>query len=261
MGKKGNRGAHTRASQFLLKPELLPKIFGSLAERYADRPGGYTRIHKFGNRPGDNAPHAILELVDNPRDLRWEITSRAIGWEMLREKLKKKQPVAIINAGAEDTLEVVDSERRLRYGESGVLRPKTRWNLQKILRHRDQGAVLTLSQKVGDYMVSPLIEVRVYMTRNAKVVSVQDHLLATPTVFKAVEEEREEQVENDKKEGRPKLMASRVIPHRNHPGQAVPGETRGALDLARGALGHRKPEPEGTLLNVKSMFGLKYENA
>jgi large subunit ribosomal protein L17 len=155
LGKKGDRLAYSRAAAFLLKPALLPKLFVTFTERYANRPGGYTRIHKFGNRPGDNAPHAILELVDNPRDLRWEITSRAIGWEMLRDKLKSQRPVSIINRGAEGTQELVETERSLGYRSSGgLLRPKTRWNLQKVLRFRDQNAPLELSQKAGDYMVS-----------------------------------------------------------------------------------------------------------
>jgi hypothetical protein len=94
-----------------------------------------------------------LELVDNPRDLRWEITSRAVGWDLLREKLKSKKPVAIINAGAEDTLDIISEERRLTFGEPGFLRPKTRWNLQKVLKFRDQSAPLLMSQKAGDYMV------------------------------------------------------------------------------------------------------------
>ncbi len=101
MGKKGDNSAHTRASAFLLKPDTITKLFSTFAKRYADRPGGYTRIHKFGNRQGDNAPHAILELVDNPRDLRWEMTSRAIGWELLRDKLRSQRPEAIIHAGVE----------------------------------------------------------------------------------------------------------------------------------------------------------------
>lgn len=157
LGKKGDQVSHARAAALLLKPELLPKLFGPFAKRYAQRPGGYTRIHKFGNRPGDNAPHAVLELVDNPRDLRWEITSRAVGWDLLREKLKNKRPVSIINAGAGDTLEVVSTERRLAFGEPGLLRPKTRWNLQKVLKFRDQSAPLLLSQKASDYMVRPLV--------------------------------------------------------------------------------------------------------
>lgn len=55
-----------------------------LARRFAERTGGYTRIHLHGNRKGDHAPRAILELVDGPRDLRLEMTARAIARETLR---------------------------------------------------------------------------------------------------------------------------------------------------------------------------------
>ena len=154
MGKKGDNSAHTRASAFLLKPDTITKLFSTFAKRYADRPGGYTRIHKFGNRQGDNAPHAILELVDNPRDLRWEMTSRAVGWELLRDKLRSQRPEAIINAGVEKTFEVVKAERKVEYGEKGVLRPKTRWNVQKILRYRPDSAARALSEKATEYAVS-----------------------------------------------------------------------------------------------------------
>jgi len=41
----------------------LEKLFGELAERYQERPGGYTRIMKIGNRLGDNAPVSIIELM------------------------------------------------------------------------------------------------------------------------------------------------------------------------------------------------------
>ena len=153
MGKKGDNGSYTRASSFLLKPTALTKLFQTFAQRYADRPGGYTRIHKFGNRPGDNAPHAILELVDSPRDLRWELTSRAIGWEILKDKLKGKRPEAIMNAGAQQTLEVVKVEKDMQFKERGILRPKTRWALQKVLKFRDKGAVSDLSKKATEYVV------------------------------------------------------------------------------------------------------------
>ena len=42
----------------------MRKLFDELAPRYADRPGGYTRLVKIGKRPGDNADMAVLMLVE-----------------------------------------------------------------------------------------------------------------------------------------------------------------------------------------------------
>jgi large subunit ribosomal protein L17 len=46
----------------------LKRLFDELGKRYAERPGGYTRIIRLGRRDGDNAELAIIELVDNPRE-------------------------------------------------------------------------------------------------------------------------------------------------------------------------------------------------
>lgn len=157
MGKKGSLPAYRRANAFLLKPALLPKVFKDFAQRYADRPGGYTRIHKFGNRPGDNAPHAILELVDNPRDLRFEMTARAVGWELLGKRLGPGGPKALARSGITDLEQIVEKERTLGPDQRGELRAKTRWNVQKLLRFRSADAAATLVAKAEDHAVcSPI---------------------------------------------------------------------------------------------------------
>ncbi|HXD39218.1 MAG TPA: 50S ribosomal protein L17, partial [Ramlibacter sp.] len=46
--------------------DIVTKLFGELGPRYKARPGGYTRILKMGFRVGDNAPMALVELVDRP---------------------------------------------------------------------------------------------------------------------------------------------------------------------------------------------------
>jgi large subunit ribosomal protein L17 len=48
--------------------EIVTKLFNELGPRYQDRPGGYVRVLKCGFRAGDNAPMAIVELVDRPID-------------------------------------------------------------------------------------------------------------------------------------------------------------------------------------------------
>ena len=46
--------------------EVVGKLFREIGPRFKDRPGGYLRILKIGNRPGDSAPMAIVELLDQP---------------------------------------------------------------------------------------------------------------------------------------------------------------------------------------------------
>lgn len=64
LGKRGDLHARRQALGTIKDRALVEKMFSTLAERYADRPGGYTRVLKAGFRHGDSAPMAIIELVD-----------------------------------------------------------------------------------------------------------------------------------------------------------------------------------------------------
>jgi len=68
LGKKG--GLHRRRQAFaqLRDDAMVAKLFDALADRYQDRPGGYTRVLKAGFRYGDSAPMAIIELVDRDEE-------------------------------------------------------------------------------------------------------------------------------------------------------------------------------------------------
>lgn len=64
LGKKGTLHARRRALRVVHGKEAFLKLFDTLSDRYASRSGGYTRILHVGNRRGDDAPMAIIELVD-----------------------------------------------------------------------------------------------------------------------------------------------------------------------------------------------------
>ena len=64
LGKKGGLSDRRLAIARMRDETQVRKLFDTLADRYKDRQGGYTRIMKAGFRYGDNAPMAVIELVD-----------------------------------------------------------------------------------------------------------------------------------------------------------------------------------------------------
>ncbi|KAH8102444.1 mitochondrial ribosomal protein L17 [Cristinia sonorae] len=209
MGKKGGLPMYQRANAFLLKGQLTPKVFSTLAERYANREGGYTRIHKYGNRPGDNAPQAILELVDNPRDIKFEMTARAVGWDLVGRRVAQSDPRTVVNEGIQNVETVIQEERRLGFGNYGDLRPKTRWNLQKVLRFRKDSVAAEFTAKAKEHI---------------------DTLLAQPVAIKYLKEKHSEESDDDTRPLSANSLKLRA-------GQTLPGSSRSTMALAQGALG------------------------
>ena len=66
LGKKPSLANRRLAFDRLRDRDMVVKVFAELGPRFANRPGGYLRILKFGFRVGDNAPMALIELMDRP---------------------------------------------------------------------------------------------------------------------------------------------------------------------------------------------------
>ncbi len=104
--KKGDLHSRRLAARKVNEPAVLQKLFAEIGPRYADRPGGYTRIMLLGPRRGDNAELAILELVDgNPKP---KVTDT-----MKRRRVRKilvAEEKAEAKAALQETVEKEDGE-------------------------------------------------------------------------------------------------------------------------------------------------------
>ncbi|GAK61861.1 mitochondrial ribosomal protein L17 [Moesziomyces antarcticus] len=140
LGKRGSVQAGYGTRGYLYsQQETLPKL-QELAQRYANRPGGYTRIHLHGNRKGDHAPRAILELVDNPFDLRMQMTARTLAKEVY-DHITKRGGGDILT-GRQFDLATIEQDERFNHF--------TRKNITKVVQYGGMEArekLVTMAQE------------------------------------------------------------------------------------------------------------------
>jgi hypothetical protein len=133
------------------EPEIvMPILFNKLGKRYADRPGGYTRVLRIEPEKEDQAPSAILELVDGPKDMRLALTARTIAFgQSQAEEENREFEITDMTAhnimkvtrfrknGDEDLHEMVKKFKDLHdKGDEGVEEIKKRRVYPELLRSR-----------------------------------------------------------------------------------------------------------------------------
>lgn len=108
LGKKGDLHAMRQAASYIRDKKVVTKLFTTIAPRYKERAGGYTRIVKLGIRPGDNAPLSIIELVEE------QVATKAVKKPAAKKPAAKGAAAAATSkaakapkaAAAEETAEV-----------------------------------------------------------------------------------------------------------------------------------------------------------
>ena len=103
LGKKGSLNDRRRARLMVNDRDVLQKLFTTLAERYKERPGGYTRIVKLGLRPGDKAPLSVIQLVQEEVNVKEKTKKKA--------KTTKTKEAEKVTKKAAEVKETVESKQ------------------------------------------------------------------------------------------------------------------------------------------------------
>ncbi len=102
LGKRGDLHAMRLAASYIREKSVVTKLFTTIAPRFTDRPGGYTRIIKLGLRPGDNAQMSIIELVEEsftPKVKKSKVTAKT------KPSVKAVKEIAPVLAADEPALQ------------------------------------------------------------------------------------------------------------------------------------------------------------
>lgn len=131
LSKKDSVHARRQALSIVPRKDAVNKLFSELSARFADRPGGYTRILKLGPRPGDGAPMAFIELVDYTFSPKGEAPGKSGKAKKAKPDSKKARPKEEIEEpedmapAAEAEAAAPDSKDKPAKAKAGAKKPKT----------------------------------------------------------------------------------------------------------------------------------------
>ncbi len=102
LGKNGSVHARRQALAYLMTPEAVDRLFKTVAPRYAERNGGYTRIVRLGQRQGDAAEVAFIELLGAEQELSEKAQKRAEAKQKRREEMQRQMEEQSAAEGSAD---------------------------------------------------------------------------------------------------------------------------------------------------------------
>lgn len=108
LGKRGDLHAMRQAASYIREKSVVTKLFATIAPRYTDRPGGYTRIVKLGLRPGDNAQLSMIELVEEEFTPKVKKSAPVKKSAAPVKAVKEAAPVEVVEAAQTEIVDPAD---------------------------------------------------------------------------------------------------------------------------------------------------------